>query len=89
MGRVKVPFSAGVFESFFQKSDKAFQVTTGLPESARLVDVVYDYRKKQGVAVFEDRSFPDLPDGLFDGAFEYKVEYTAYQLLAEDKGIQN
>jgi len=54
---VKVPFDAEVFAEFFIQKGEAFSVSAGMPPGTVLVDIMYDFDMRQGVAVFWHESF--------------------------------
>ena len=79
----KVKFSGAVFTHFFEKHDRIFGIDEGLPEGAKLLDIVYDPATDEGVAVFEHESFEAIED-VKDAPY-IDVYYTAYTKTTEGK----
>jgi hypothetical protein len=76
MRQVKVEISKAVLSHFFQESERAFRVTKGLPEDAKLIRIQHKTDTGNYVATFESEQFDNV--GLGNMVPTVAVEYTAY-----------
>jgi len=86
---VKVTFDADRLAMLFiSEPDRAFGVSMGMPLGSVLVDLVYDYKLRRGVAVFYHPDFPeaDTPIEGDPGNVPYvKMEWIKYAVEAAPK----